>query len=106
MTRYPENSRGSSPPEAFLAEAPHQIAIVELDTGGRVTARIHGEAVAIGARRFPRVSQRDSVLRQTEMKLAEAHVENQRALAALVSDLCAWIRNTLTTTDSIGVFGL
>ena len=50
MTRYPENSRGSSPPEAFLAEAPYQIAIVELDAGGRVTARIHGEAVAIGER--------------------------------------------------------
>lgn len=37
-------------PEAFAAEAPYQSAIVELDSGGRVTARIVGERVAIGDR--------------------------------------------------------
>lgn len=39
-----------SPPEAFAADAPYQIAIVQLDQGGRVTARIRGDAVAIGDR--------------------------------------------------------
>ncbi|MEK7408694.1 MAG: OB-fold domain-containing protein [Acidobacteriota bacterium] len=37
-----------SAPEAFLKDAPYQIAIVTLDEGGRVTARILGERVAIG----------------------------------------------------------
>ncbi len=37
-----------SAPEAFAAEAPYQIAIVSLDSGGRVTGRISGERVAIG----------------------------------------------------------
>jgi len=39
-----------SAPEAFLKDAPYQIAIIILDTGGRVTARILGERVAIGDR--------------------------------------------------------
>jgi uncharacterized OB-fold protein len=39
-----------SPPEAYAAEAPYQIAIVELDQGGRLTARIEGPAVSIGDR--------------------------------------------------------
>lgn len=39
-----------SAPEAFLSEAPYQIAIVELDAGGRITARIYGESVTIGER--------------------------------------------------------
>lgn len=39
-----------SPPEAFAADAPYQIAIVQLDQGGRITARIRGEAVAIDDR--------------------------------------------------------
>ena len=39
-----------SAPEAFAAQAPYQTAIVELDTGGRVTVRIDGERVAIGDR--------------------------------------------------------
>ena len=39
-----------SPPEAFLKDAPYQLAIVALDQGGRVTARILGERVAIGDR--------------------------------------------------------
>ena len=39
-----------SAPEAFLKDAPYQIAIIILDTGWRVTARILGERVAIGDR--------------------------------------------------------
>lgn len=39
-----------SAPEAFLSEAPYQTAIVTLDRGGRVTARIVGERVAINDR--------------------------------------------------------
>lgn len=37
-------------PEQFASEAPYQLAIVELDEGGRVTARIAGDRVAIGDR--------------------------------------------------------
>lgn len=37
-----------SAPEKFVGEAPYQVAIVSLDEGGRVTARIDGERVAIG----------------------------------------------------------
>ncbi len=37
-----------SAPEAFLKDAPYQIAIVTLDEGGRVTARILGDRVVIG----------------------------------------------------------
>jgi uncharacterized OB-fold protein len=39
-----------SAPEAFAAEAPYQTAIVSLDGGGRITARIAGARVAIGDR--------------------------------------------------------
>ena len=39
-----------SAPEAFLNDAPYQLAIVALDQGGRVTARILGPRVAIGDR--------------------------------------------------------
>ncbi|MBI3683330.1 MAG: OB-fold domain-containing protein [Acidobacteria bacterium] len=39
-----------SPPEQYVSEAPYQIAIVTLDSGGRVTARIAGERVTIGDR--------------------------------------------------------
>jgi uncharacterized OB-fold protein len=39
-----------SAPEAYAGEAPYQTAIVELDGGGRVTARIEGPAVVIGDR--------------------------------------------------------
>lgn len=35
-------------PERFAAEAPYQVAIVELPAGGRITARIEGARVAIG----------------------------------------------------------
>jgi uncharacterized OB-fold protein len=37
-----------SAPEAFVKDAPYQLAIVSLDAGGRMTARIDGERVAIG----------------------------------------------------------
>lgn len=37
-----------SAPEQYTADAPYQIAIVLLDTGERLTARIDGERVAIG----------------------------------------------------------
>jgi uncharacterized OB-fold protein len=40
-----------SAPEQYAAEAPYQLAIVSLDTGGRVTARVvAGERVLIGDR--------------------------------------------------------
>ncbi|MCS6951588.1 MAG: OB-fold domain-containing protein [Bryobacteraceae bacterium] len=37
-------------PEAYVNEAPYQIAILTLDRGGRITARIEGERVSIGDR--------------------------------------------------------
>jgi hypothetical protein len=39
-----------SPPEAFAGEAPYQLAIIHLDSGIRLTARIHGDPVRIGDR--------------------------------------------------------
>jgi uncharacterized OB-fold protein len=33
-----------SPPEQFAADAPYQLAIVDLDSGGRLTARVLGKA--------------------------------------------------------------
>ncbi len=35
-------------PEQFVAEAPYQLAIVSLEEGGRLTARIDGGRVTIG----------------------------------------------------------
>lgn len=35
-------------PEQFLSDAPYQLAIVSLDGGGRLTARIAGDRVQIG----------------------------------------------------------
>lgn len=35
-------------PERFAAEAPYQVAIVELEGDGRVTARVEGDRVVIG----------------------------------------------------------
>lgn len=35
-------------PAEFVADAPYQLAIVSLDSGGRLTARITGERVIIG----------------------------------------------------------
>ena len=39
-----------SAPEAYVSDAPYQIAIITLDAGGRLTARIHGGRVQIGDR--------------------------------------------------------
>lgn len=39
-----------SPPEAYVNDAPYQIAIIDLDDGGRLTVRIEGDNVAIGDR--------------------------------------------------------
>jgi uncharacterized OB-fold protein len=39
-----------SPPEAFAGQAPYQLALIDLDTGARLTARIHGDPVRIGDR--------------------------------------------------------
>jgi uncharacterized OB-fold protein len=49
-----------SAPEPFTAEAPYQTAIVTLDCGGRVTARIAGDRVAIDDR-VAEVEGRDGV---------------------------------------------
>ena len=35
-------------PAQLVAEAPYQIAIIALDSGGRLTARISGDRVVIG----------------------------------------------------------
>jgi uncharacterized OB-fold protein len=35
-------------PEQFVADAPYQLAIVSLDSGKRLTARIAGDRIAIG----------------------------------------------------------
>jgi uncharacterized OB-fold protein len=35
-------------PEQFVADAPYQLAIVSLDSGKQLTARIAGDRVAIG----------------------------------------------------------
>jgi uncharacterized OB-fold protein len=37
-------------PTAFVEEAPYQLAIVDLDAGGRKTARIQGKRASIGER--------------------------------------------------------
>ena len=37
-----------SPPEAYVNDAPYQLAIIALDAGGRLTARILGDRVHIG----------------------------------------------------------
>jgi hypothetical protein len=39
-----------SAPEAFVKDAPYQIAIIDLDEGGRLTVRIDGDNVSIGDR--------------------------------------------------------
>jgi len=39
-----------SPPEAYVNDVPYQLAIIELDTGGRITGRIEGERAQIGDR--------------------------------------------------------
>ena len=47
MTVYTETVVHSAP-EAYLKDAPYQIAIVARDDGTRTTGRILGERVAIG----------------------------------------------------------
>jgi uncharacterized OB-fold protein len=37
-------------PEAFVQDAPYQVVIIVLDSGGRVTARIQGEPASVGER--------------------------------------------------------
>jgi uncharacterized OB-fold protein len=37
-------------PERFAADVPYQVIIVSLDAGGRITARVEGERVAIDDR--------------------------------------------------------
>jgi uncharacterized OB-fold protein len=37
-----------SPPEAYVNDAPYQLAIIELATGRRVTGRVDGERARIG----------------------------------------------------------
>ena len=61
-----------SPPEAYVNDVPYQLAIVELDGGRRVTARVDGERAHIGDRVSVRRI-RDGVpfFRKTIMKLAE-----------------------------------
>jgi uncharacterized OB-fold protein len=39
-----------APPEQYAADAPYQLAIVELDGGGRLTVRVLGEVARIGER--------------------------------------------------------
>jgi uncharacterized OB-fold protein len=39
-----------APPEAYVKDAPYQLAIISLDHGGRVTARILGDRVQISDR--------------------------------------------------------
>ncbi len=39
-----------SPPEAFVNDVPYQLAIVQLDSGSRVTGRVLGDRVTIGDR--------------------------------------------------------
>ncbi len=37
-----------SPPEAYVNDVPYQLAIVQLDSGRRITGRIDGERAQIG----------------------------------------------------------
>ncbi|HTR39168.1 MAG TPA: OB-fold domain-containing protein [Bryobacteraceae bacterium] len=39
-----------SPPEAYVNDVPYQLAIVQLDSGRRITGRIEGERAHIGDR--------------------------------------------------------
>ena len=47
-------------PAEFVSDAPYQLAIVSLDSGGRLTARITGERVKI-ADKVELVEERDGV---------------------------------------------
>jgi uncharacterized OB-fold protein len=39
-----------SPPEAYVKDVPYQLAIVELESGRRITGRIDGDRAKIGDR--------------------------------------------------------
>ncbi len=39
-----------SPPEAYVNDVPYQLAIIQLDSGRRLTGRIDGERARIGDR--------------------------------------------------------
>ena len=39
-----------SPPEAYVNDVPYQLAIIELESGQRITGRIAGERAKIGDR--------------------------------------------------------
>lgn len=39
-----------SPPEAYVNDVPYQLAIVQLDSGRRITGRVDGDRVHIGDR--------------------------------------------------------
>lgn len=56
---YTETVVHSATPQ-FAADAPYQLAIVALDAGGRVTARVSGERAEIGDR-LVFVEERDGV---------------------------------------------
>ena len=39
-----------SAPEVFVQDAPYQVAIIALDSGSRLTARIQGDPASVGER--------------------------------------------------------
>jgi uncharacterized OB-fold protein len=39
-----------SPPEVYVSDVPYQLAIIELENGHRVTARLNGERAHVGDR--------------------------------------------------------
>ncbi len=39
-----------SAPQAFVNDAPYQVAIIVLDGGGRITARVEGDPASVGER--------------------------------------------------------
>lgn len=57
---YTETVVHSATPQ-FAADAPYQLAIVALEAGGRITARVLGERAAIGDR-VEFVEKRDGVV--------------------------------------------
>jgi uncharacterized OB-fold protein len=74
-----------SPPEQYASDAPYQLAIIDLDSGGRLTVRVLGkephERAAIGDR-VVFVEERDGVAyyRKAAALSAEAEHETPRPL--------------------------
>ncbi len=57
-----------SPPEAYVNDVPYQLAIIQLDSGRRLTGRIAGDRAQIGDHvAFARVSQQRSVFPKDRM---------------------------------------